>query len=70
VHPEEVVALVAAAEATAHATTVVREATLLEIALMSRQVMPDRVAVAAVAVAVHVTATTVESLGILQGIAP
>jgi hypothetical protein len=68
VHPEEVVALVAAAEATAHATTVVREATLLEIALMSPQVMPDRVAV--VAAAVHATATTVESLGILQGIAP
>jgi hypothetical protein len=68
VHPEEVVALVAAAEPTAHATTVVREATLLEIALMSPQVMPDRVAVAAVAV--HATATTVESLGILQGIAP
>jgi hypothetical protein len=66
VHPEEVVALVAAAEATAHATTVVRQATLLEIALMSPQVMPDRVAAAAV----HATATTVESLGILQGIAP
>ncbi len=63
-HPEEVVA---AAEATAHATTVVREATLLEIALMSPQVMPDRAAAAAV---VHATATTVESLGILQGIAP
>jgi hypothetical protein len=68
VHPEEVVALVAAAEVTAHATTVVREATLLEIALMSLQVMQDRVVAAAAAV--HATATTVESLGILQGIAP
>jgi hypothetical protein len=68
VHPEEVVALVAAAEATAHATTVVREATLLEIALMSLQVMQDRVVAAAAAA--HATATTVESLGILQGIAP
>jgi hypothetical protein len=53
-------------EPTALATTVVKEATLLEIVLMSRQVIPGR----AVVEVARATATTVESLDILQGIAP
>jgi hypothetical protein len=56
-------------EATGHATTVVKEATLPEIALTSQRLMQDR-AVAEVVVVVHATATTVESLGIWQGIVP
>jgi hypothetical protein len=61
----------AAEEATAHATIVVKEATLPEIVLTNQQVMPGRaVAVVAVVVEVRATATTVASLGILQGTAP
>lgn len=59
-------------EATAHATIVVKQATLPEIVLTNQQVMLGR-AVAAAAVAVEevrATATTVASLGILQGTAP
>ncbi len=63
---QEEVVVVGEEEPTALATTVVKEATLLEIVLMSRQVIPGR---AAVEVA-RATATTVESLDILQGIAP
>jgi hypothetical protein len=68
---EVAVTLVVAAEeeATGHATTVVKEATLPEIALTSQRLMQDR-AVAEVVVVVHATATTVESLGIWQGIVP
>jgi hypothetical protein len=69
---EEVAGTLVAAveeEATGHATTVVKEATLPEIALTSQRLMQDR-AVAEVVVVVHATATTVESLGILQGIVP
>ncbi len=66
VDQEEEVVVVGEEEATALATTVVKEVTLLEIVLMSRQVIPGR---AAVEVA-RATATTVESLDILQGIAP
>jgi len=65
------VVVAAAEEATGHATTVVKEATLPEIALTSQRLMQDRaVAEVVVVVVVHVTATTVESLGIWQGIVP
>ncbi len=64
VNQEEEVVVVGEEEPTALATTVVKEATLLEIVLMSRQVIPGRAAVEGA------TATTVESLDILQGIAP
>jgi hypothetical protein len=65
------VVVAAAEEATGHATTVVKEATLPEIALTSQRLMQDRaVAEVVVVVVVHATATTVESLGIWQGIVP
>jgi len=57
-------------EATGHATTVVKEATLPEIALTSQRLMQDRAVAEVVVVVVHATATTVESLGIWQGIVP
>jgi hypothetical protein len=59
-------------EATAHATIVVKEATLPEIVLTNQQVMQGRAVVAAAAAVeeVRATATTVASLGILQGTAP
>jgi hypothetical protein len=57
-------------EATGHATTVGKEATLPEIALTSQRLMQDRAVAEVVVVAVHATATTVESLGIWQGIVP
>jgi hypothetical protein len=53
-------------EVTALATTVVKEVMLPEIALTSPQVIQDKV----VAEVVRATATTVASLGILQGIVP
>jgi hypothetical protein len=66
------VVVAAAEEATGHATTVVKEATLPEIALTSQRLMQDRAVaeVVVVVVVVHATATTVESLGIWQGIVP
>jgi hypothetical protein len=57
-------------EATGHATTVVKEATLPEIVLTSQRLMQDRAVAEVVVVVVHATATTVESLGIWQGIVP
>jgi hypothetical protein len=56
-------------EATAHATIVVKEATLPEIVLTNQQVMQGR-AVVVVEEEVRATATTVASLGILPGTAP
>jgi len=66
------VAAAAEEEATAHATIVVKEATLPEIVLTNQQVMQGRAVVAAAAAVeeVRATATTVASLGILQGTAP
>jgi hypothetical protein len=58
-------------EATAHATIVVKEATLPEIVLTNQQVMQGRAVVAVEEEEeVRATATTVASLGILQGTAP
>jgi hypothetical protein len=65
-----VVVVAAEEEVTGHATTVVKEATLPEIALTSQRLMQDRAVAEVVVVVVHATATTVESLGILQGIVP
>jgi len=64
------VVVAAEEEATGHATTVVKEATLPEIALTSQRLMQDRAVAEVVVVVVHATATTVESLGIWQGIVP
>lgn len=69
-HPEEGMGASAAA-AIVHATTVVKEATLPEIVLTNQQVMQGRAVVAVEEEEeVRATATTVASLGILQGTAP